>query len=84
MMVLFCTVVGILLALSYTGVYLMFQRFAETQLNQKLQEIAGPIIVDLIVDVDLEEHDEKDIERLNIPGQYLRFSAIPGKSFRNP
>src|SRR5215831_20929645 len=69
MMVLFCAVVGILLALSYAGVYLMFDRFVETQLDRKLQETAGPIIADLITDI--EEHDDKDIDRLNIPGQYF-------------
>src|SRR5690349_21624991 len=69
MMVLFCAVVAVLLALSYAGVYLMFERFAETQLDGQLQDTAGPIIVDLIAD--FEEHDEKDIDRLDIPGQYF-------------
>lgn len=66
MMVLFCAVVGVLLALSYTGFYLMFERVVRAQLDQRLKETAAPVVADLATDP-----EEKDIDRLDIPGQYF-------------
>jgi len=66
MMVLFCAVVGVLLTLSYVGFYLMFERVMESQLDSKLAETAAPVIADLMADP-----DERDIDQLDIPGQYF-------------
>ena len=41
MMVLFCAVVGILLAFSFAGFYLMFERVVRTELDRRLQETAA-------------------------------------------
>jgi two-component system, OmpR family, sensor kinase len=65
-MVLFCAVVGVLLALSYGGFYVMFERVMNGQLDRQLQDTAGPIVADLTADP-----EEKDIDRLDIPGQYF-------------
>src|SRR5689334_1890552 len=66
MMALFCAVVGVLLALSFGGFYLMFDRVLWAQLDRNLRETSAPIIADLIADP-----DEKDVDALNIPGQYF-------------
>jgi two-component system, OmpR family, sensor histidine kinase CiaH len=66
MLILFCTVVGVLLALTFAGFYFVFERAAENQLDRRLQEIAAPIIADLIVDP-----DEKDVDQLNIDQEYF-------------
>jgi hypothetical protein len=75
MMVLFCAVVGVLLALSYFGFYLMFQRVIDDQLERELQQTAGPIIADMIRD----QPDEKDVDRLDIPGQYFEVIDNSGR-----
>jgi heavy metal sensor kinase len=74
MMALFCAVVGVLLALSYVGFYLMFERVVEGQFDRELQQTAGPIIADMIRDRD----DERDIDRLDIPGQYFEVISVSG------
>jgi len=75
MMTLFCAVVGVLLALSYFGFYLMFQRVIEDQQDRELQQIAAPIIADMIRDMP----DEKDIDQLNIPDQFFEVVDTTGK-----
>ena len=74
MMTLFCAVVGVLLALSYFGFYLLFQRVIEDQLDRELQQTAGPIIADMVRD----QPDEKDVDRLDIPGQYFEVIDTSG------
>ena len=71
MLILVCTVVGILLALTFAGFYLVFERAIEGQLDRRLQEIAAPIIADLIMDP-----DEKDVDQLNIDHEY--FEVLDG------
>lgn len=66
MMTLFCAVVAALLALSFAGFYFMFDRVMREQLDTKLRETAAPIIADLIADP-----GEKDVDQLNISGQYF-------------
>jgi signal transduction histidine kinase len=71
MVILFCTVVGTLLALTFAGFYLVFERAVRAQLDRRLQEIAAPIIADLIMDP-----DEKDVDQLNIDHEY--FEVLDG------
>jgi len=48
MMVLFCTVVGVILAASYLGFWALLAHEVSTQLNRQLQETTRPIIADLV------------------------------------
>jgi len=73
MLILFCTVVGILLAFTFAGFYLVFERASEGQLDRRLQEIAAPIIADLIMDP-----DEKDVDQLNIDHEYFEVLDASG------
>ena len=73
MMILFCAVVAILLAASFTGFYLMFDRVLHAQLDRKLKETAAPIIADLIADP-----EERDVDLLNIPGQFFEVVNASG------
>src|SRR5262245_43231577 len=73
MLILFCTVVGTLLALTFTGFYLVFERAVRGQLDRRLQEMAAPIIADLIMDP-----DEKDVDQLNIDEQYFEVLDASG------
>ena len=66
MMVLFCAVVGLLFAASYTGFYLVFRRFIRDQLDLMLRESAAPIVADLMIDP-----GDKDVDELNIDGEYF-------------
>src|ERR1044072_8437980 len=66
MMVLFCAVVGLLLAFSYTGFYFMFKRVVESEIDEKLQETPAPIIAHIMNDP-----EQRDIERFDIPGQFF-------------
>lgn len=74
MMLLFCAVVAVLLVLSYTGFYLMFERVVRDQLDRRLKETGGPIIADLIADP-----EEKDIDALNINDEYFEVIDTSGR-----
>src|SRR5439155_18639076 len=71
MLILFCAVVRTLLALTFGGFYLVFERAVRGQLDRRLQEIAAPIIADLIMDP-----DEKDVDQLDIEHEY--FEVLDG------
>ena len=73
MTILFCAVVGVLLALAFTGFYFMFDRVLREQLDRNLRETAGPIIADLIADP-----AEKDVDQLNIPGEFFEVVDASG------
>src|SRR6266576_1707065 len=66
MMVLFCTVVGVILAASYLGFWALLAHEVSTQLNRQLQETTRPIIADLIA-----EPRSQDINRMDIAGQFF-------------
>ena len=66
MMVLFCTVVSVLLVASYLAFWGLLVHEIPAQLNHRLLE-TGRL---LIADVDAEP-DARDIERLDIPGQFF-------------
>ncbi|PYS00438.1 MAG: hypothetical protein DMG12_17895 [Acidobacteria bacterium] len=74
MMLLFCAVVGVLLALSYIGFYLMFERVVRDQLDRRLKEIAAPIVADLIVDP-----EDKDVDQLDIADEYFEVLDVSGR-----
>ncbi len=66
MMVLFCTVVGVLLAASYLAFWSLLAHEVSAQLNRQLQETARPILADLIA-----EPSSQDINRMDIAGQFF-------------
>lgn len=66
MMVLFCSVVGFLLAASYLAFFALLARAIPAQLNRQLLETSRPILADIA-----SEPNARDIERLDIPGQFF-------------
>ena len=66
MMLLFCTVVGVLLAGSYLAFWALLAHEVPTQLNRRLLETARPIIADFSA-----EPSSQDIQRMDIPGQFF-------------
>src|SRR5882672_8324296 len=66
MMLLFCTVVGVLLAGSYLAFWGLLAHTVHTQLNRQLLETARPIISDMVT-----EPDAKDVNRLDLPGEFF-------------
>jgi len=66
MMLLFCTVVGILLAGSYLAFWGLLAHAVHTQLNRQLLETARPIISDMV-----SEPDAQNINRLDLPGEFF-------------
>ncbi len=66
MMLLFCTVVGVLLGASYLAFWGLLARAVHTQINRQLLETARPIIADIA-----SEPDAKDINRLDLPGEFF-------------
>ena len=74
MMLLFCTVVGVLLAASYLAFWGLLVHAIPTQLNRQLLETSRPIISDIA-----SEPNARDIERLDIPGQFFELFDADGK-----
>jgi signal transduction histidine kinase len=68
MMLLFCTVVGVLLAGSYLAFYGLLAHEVSTQLDRQLLETARPITAAL-----MSEPTEQDVNRLDIPGEFFEF-----------
>src|ERR1700730_8857784 len=66
MMVLFCTVVGVILGASYLAFWGLLAHEVSTQLNRQLQETTRPIVADLIA-----EPSSQDINRMDIAGQFF-------------
>jgi len=66
MMLLFCTVVGVLLAASYLAFWGLLAHAVRTQIHRQLLETARPIIADMA-----SEPDAKDINRLDLPGEFF-------------
>src|SRR6202047_3535694 len=66
MMVLFCTVVGVLLAASYVAFWGLLAHEVSAQLNRQLQETARPILADFAA-----EPNSQDINRMDIAGQFF-------------
>jgi signal transduction histidine kinase len=66
MIVLFCSVVAGLLAVSYLAFWSLLDREVRVQLDRQLQETARPIIADLISEPNVE-----DVNNLNIPDEFF-------------
>ena len=74
MMLLFCSVVGVLLAASYLAFWALLARAIPVQLNRQLLETSRPIIADIA-----SEPNARDVERLDIPGQFFELLDSSGK-----
>src|SRR5437016_1957208 len=73
MMLLFCTVVGVLLAGSYLAFWGLLAHAVHSQLNRQLLETARPIISDMIA-----EPDAQDINRLDLPDEFFELLGPNG------
>ncbi len=74
MMLMFCAVVGVLLAACFAGFYVLLSREVYNQLDQQLLETARPVIADLITD----PYNEKDVDELNLRGEYFELLDSSG------
>jgi two-component system, OmpR family, sensor kinase len=74
MMLLFCSVVGVLLAGSYLAFWGLLSHEVPTQLNRQLLETAQPTIADLIA-----EPKGQDVNRLDIPGEFFEVLDPAGR-----
>lgn len=74
MMVLFCSVVGVLVAGSYLGFYAVLARVVHAQFDRRLLEAAGPLAVDLASDP-----TAQDISELNFPNEYFELLNASGR-----
>ena len=74
MMLLFCTVVGVLLAGSYLAFWVLLAREVSAQIDRQLLETARPIVADLITDA-----IEQDVNELNLPGEYFELLNETGR-----
>ncbi|HEY6291752.1 MAG TPA: ATP-binding protein [Terriglobia bacterium] len=74
MMLLFCAVVGVLLAGSYLAFWILLTREVRTQINRQLLETARPVVADLTTDV-----TEQDVNELDIPGEYFELLDAAGR-----
>jgi len=73
MMLLFCSVVGVLLAASYVTFWALLAQAIPAQLNRQLLETSRPILADIA-----SEPNARDIERLDIPGQFFELLDANG------
>jgi hypothetical protein len=70
----FCLAAGVLLAVCYGGFYVIFQRVLREQFDQRLSEIAAPIIFDIAGDP-----EDKDVDMLDLPYEYFEVLDTSGK-----
>src|ERR1700732_1519057 len=73
MIILFCSVVAGLLAVSYLAFWALLNREVGAQLNRQLLETARPIIADLIAEPNVE-----DVNNLNIPDEFFELLNADG------
>jgi signal transduction histidine kinase len=73
MIILFCSVVAGLLAVSYLAFWALLDHEVEVQLNRQLQETARPIVADLISEPNVE-----DVNNLNIPNEFFELLTPDG------
>src|ERR1700694_3179261 len=72
-MVLFTTVFGVLVPVSYLAFCGLLSHEISTQLNRQLQETSRPLIADIIT-----EPNAQDIKRLDIPGEFFELLDATG------
>jgi two-component system OmpR family sensor kinase len=73
MMLLFCTVVGVLLGASYLAFWALLDHEIPAQLNRQLLETALPLLADISA-----EPNAQDIQRLDIPGDFFELLDSSG------
>ncbi|HEV1995007.1 MAG TPA: ATP-binding protein [Candidatus Acidoferrum sp.] len=74
MMVLFCTVVGVLLAVSYLAFWALLARVVHTHLNRQLEAAARPVIAHLIA-----KPDQDNVNQLDLPGEFFELLDPAGR-----
>lgn len=74
MMLLFCIVVGVLLAGSYVAFYLALRSVVHSQFDHRLIEAEAPVAADLATDP-----DDEDVAALDIPGEYFETLGPDGR-----
>jgi signal transduction histidine kinase len=74
MMLLFCTVVGVLLAGSYLAFWGLLAQEVPRQLNRQLLETARPVVADITA-----EPNAQDVNRLDIPGEFFELLDPAGQ-----
>ena len=74
MMLLFCIVVGVLLAGSYVAFYLALRSVVRSQFDHRLMEAEAPVAADLATDT-----DDEDVAALDIPGEYFETLDADGR-----
>lgn len=74
MMLLFCIVVGVLLAGSYGAFYFVLRSVAHSQFDHRLMEAEAPVAADLATDT-----NDEDVVALNIPGEYFETFDAAGR-----
>src|ERR1700692_3986146 len=73
MIILFCSVVAGLLAVSYLAFWALLNREVGAQLDRQLVETARPVIADLISEPNVE-----DVNNLNIPDEFFEVLNADG------
>ena len=73
MMVLFCTIVSVMLVASYLAFWGLLAHEIPSQLNHQLQETGRLLIADVAA-----EPAARDIERLDIPGEFFELLDTSG------
>ena len=73
MMVLFCSIVSVMLVASYLAFWGLLAHEIPSQLNHQLQETGRLLIADIAA-----EPDARDIERLDIPGEFFELLDANG------
>jgi signal transduction histidine kinase len=74
MMLLFCTLVSVLLAGSYLAFMGLLAHEIPAQLNRQLVETARPVVADISA-----EPEARDVERLDIPGEFFEVLDSDGR-----
>ena len=74
MMVLFCSLVGVLLAGSYLAFWGLLAHEISAQVNRQLLETARPVVADIS-----SEPNAKDVNRLDISGEYFELLDSSGR-----
>jgi signal transduction histidine kinase len=73
MMLLFCSVVGVLLGASYLAFWGLLAHEIPAQINHQLLETGRPLIADISA-----EPEAQDINRLDIPGEFFELLGSDG------
>ncbi len=74
MMLLFCVVVGVWLAVSDVAFYAVVSRTIRAQFDRRVREAASPVVADLLSD-----QDEQDVRELNLPDEYFELLDRSGR-----